>query len=55
MEKTEPTNISPVKQLKVNRLLDEMITADKKLYEQILDTQGFAKAFNDLVLLAMKN
>ena len=32
--------------------LNSMLSADKKLYEQILDTLGFAYHFNELVKMA---
>lgn len=37
-----------VRSIRVNELLNDMMKADKKLYEQILDTPGFAYAFNEL-------
>ncbi len=43
-----------VKEIKVWKLLDQMIDCDKQLYEQILDTPGFAFYFNELVKLAQK-
>jgi len=44
----------PVKEIKVNKLLGEMLEADKELYEKIMDTPGFAFSFNELVMLAME-
>ncbi len=43
-----------VKQLKAQKLLGDMMTADSNLYEKILDTPGFAFAFNELCKLAEK-
>lgn len=37
-----------VRSIRVNELLNDMMKADMKLYEQILDTPGFAYAFNEL-------
>lgn len=45
---------NPVKEIKVIKLLDGMMESDMKLYEQILDTAGFAYYFSELVKLAQK-
>ena len=42
-----------VKEIKVSKLLGDMMKADMELYEKILDTPGFALAFNELTKLAM--
>ena len=41
-----------VRNVKVYKLLGEMIRTDNELFGQILDTPGFAKSFNDLVRMA---
>jgi len=40
------------KQEEVAKILDEMIRIDKGLYEKILDRDGFAYYFNELIKLA---
>lgn len=47
---TEPTR----KAIQATRHLNAMVMTDKKLYEQILSTTGFAYHFNELCLLAQK-
>ncbi len=42
-----------VKEIKVFRQLGKMIESDTTLYEQILETEGFAFYFNELVKLAI--
>ena len=44
--------IHPVKQIKLQKLLDEMLKIDKELYERILDTTGFSYCFNEICKLA---
>lgn len=43
-----------IKEIKATKCLSKMIESDKKLYEKILDTKGFAFWFNELVKLASK-
>jgi hypothetical protein len=47
-------NTNVVKEIKVAKLLDEMLKIDKELYEKILDTTGFAYCMNELIKLAKK-
>lgn len=42
------------KELPYGECLDKMLEIDRKLYEQIMDTTGFAYYFNNLCLLARK-
>jgi len=43
-----------VKEMRVDRILNNMMESDMKLYEQILDTNGFSFYFNELTKLAQK-
>lgn len=44
-----------VREVKVGKCLAEMIKADRELYEQILDTSGFAYWMNELINLAKRS
>ena len=43
----------PVRETRVNELLDQMLKADKELYEAILDSK-LAFPFNELIKLAQR-
>lgn len=47
-------NSNIVKEIRVNEILGHMMDSDMELYEKILDTDGFAYYFNELVKLAQK-
>ncbi len=49
----EIRNPQIVREARVNSFLTKMLETDKELYERILDTDGFAYYFNNLVLMAM--
>ena len=44
-----------VRQIKANECLSGMMKSDMKLYEKILNTEGFAYHFNELAKLAYKS